>query len=124
MLLWHALEESEHKSVAFDVYQAAGGTERMRIWSMRMVSTLFVFAIVVTTTISLLGDRATYNPVRLVRSLAKLRTSPFLSRTVIRNLAAYTRPGFHPDDMDATDLLERWRAELFGSEGMLTDHLR
>jgi hypothetical protein len=42
----------------------------------------------------------------------------------MNNLAAYTRPGFHPDDMDASALLERWRAELFGSAGSLADHLK
>src|SRR5690606_40369604 len=35
VFLWHALEESEHKAVAFDVYRAMGGTERMRIWTMQ-----------------------------------------------------------------------------------------
>src|SRR5207248_3464639 len=31
LFLWHALEESEHKAVAFDVYKAVGGSERMRV---------------------------------------------------------------------------------------------
>jgi hypothetical protein len=30
LLVWHALEESEHKTVAFDVHRAVGGTEHMR----------------------------------------------------------------------------------------------
>ena len=28
LFLWHALEECEHKAVAFDVYKAVGGSER------------------------------------------------------------------------------------------------
>jgi uncharacterized protein len=124
LLLWHALEESEHKAVAFDVYRAVGGTERMRIWEMRITSAIFVEEVVRHTFLSLLRDPATYNPVTLVRSLWALRRSPFLSRDVLRRLRTYNRRGFHPDDWDASELVERWRAELFGDQGALVDHLR
>ena len=124
MLLWHALEESEHKAVAFDVYRQVIGDETLRIRIMRFTTVAFLTAVVGHTTLSLLGDRATYNPRRLAHSVAQLRHSPFLSRTVIRRLRDYNRVGFHPDDHDATELLDRWRAELFGAEGMLADHLK
>ena len=38
---WHAVEEMEHKAVAFDVYRAIGGTEKMRRAAMRR-STFFL----------------------------------------------------------------------------------
>ena len=124
MLLWHAIEESEHRSVAFDVYQAVGGSERRRIWTMRIIRLTFTLNVGFFATVSLLQDPASYHPVRLFRSLARLRHSPFLSRAVLARLRAYTRPGFHPDDIDNTALLEHWTAELFGERGVLTDHLR
>jgi predicted metal-dependent hydrolase len=124
MLLWHALEESEHKAVAFDVYRQVIGDEKFRIRMMRFTTFAFLTAVAGHTVLSLLADPATYNPRRLGRSLAQLRHSPFLSRTVIRRLRDYNRVGFHPDDHDATELLERWRAELFGEQGVLTDHLK
>ncbi len=124
MLLWHAVEESEHKSVAFDVYRAAGGSERRRIWTMRYITFSFLVGVTVHSALSLLGDRDTYRPMRLLRSLAALRHSPFLSPTVVRRIRAYNKVGFHPDDNDNTELLARWTAELFGEQGRLADHLK
>lgn len=124
MLLWHAVEESEHKAVAFDVYRAAGGSERRRIAVMRAISLSFILGVFGHTLLSLLADRATYNPVRLLRSIAALRHSPLLTREVLQRIRAYNRPGFHPSDNDNAELVERWTTELFGEEGRLTDHLR
>ena len=124
MLLWHAIEESEHRSVAFDVYRAAGGTERRRIAAMRAITVSFSASTLIYSTLSLLGDRTTYHPARLARSLAAVRHSPFLTRAMRRRIRAYNRPGFHPDDTDNTALLEHWTAELFGEHGTLVDHLR
>ncbi|MGH3553322.1 MAG: metal-dependent hydrolase [Mycobacterium sp.] len=124
MLLWHAIEESEHRSVAFDVYRAVGGSERRRIAAMRWINLSFAVSVIIYTTVSLLGDRAAYHPVRLARSYAALRHSPFLTRVVLRRVRAYTKRGFHPDDTDNTALLEHWSAELFGEHGTLVDHLR
>ncbi|GAA3225576.1 metal-dependent hydrolase [Actinocorallia longicatena] len=123
VLLWHALEESEHKAVAFDVYRAVGGSERMRRRTMVEASFGLLAVVVIGTFLSLLGDRAAYDPRRLFRSLAALRRNPFLDPAVRARLRAYNRPGFHPDDFDATELLERWRAELFGPDGSLTGRL-
>lgn len=123
VLLWHALEESEHKAVAFDTYRAVGGTERMRILAMVITSFGFLGVVALHTTLSMLADRATYHPVRLIRSLAALRHSPFLTRSVMRRLRDYTRIGFHPDDHDNTALLAEWVPRLFGEQGSLTDRL-
>lgn len=123
MLLWHAIEESEHRAVAFDVYRAVGGGETRRIRTMRIIRFSFPLAVVINTLISLFGDRAAYNPVRLFRSFAALRHSPFLTRAVFSRLGEYMRPGFHPNDRDNTVLLEHWEAKLFGEQGSLVDHL-
>src|SRR3954447_20992146 len=71
LFLWHALEESEHKAVAFDVYKAVGGTERMRVWTMKFLRFGFVLGMIVQVIISMLFDRKTYNPLRVWRSVRR-----------------------------------------------------
>jgi predicted metal-dependent hydrolase len=124
LFLWHALEESEHKAVAFDVYKAIGGSERTRVFTMKVLRVGFVIGMTVQMVASLLGDRATYRTGNLVRSWRRLRSSPLMSRELWDQLREYDRPHFHPDDRDTSDLVERWRSELFGSEGTLNDMLR
>jgi uncharacterized protein len=123
LFLWHALEESEHKAVAFDVYRAVGGTERMRVWTMNVLRLAFVIGMALQVVVSLLGDRAAYEKGNLRRSWRAFRRSPMMRRAIWDQLRDYNRPDFHPDDRDTTGLVERWRAELFGRDGMLNDKL-
>jgi predicted metal-dependent hydrolase len=119
LLLWHALEESEHKAVAFDVYKAIGGTERTRVLTMNIITVGFIGGMTLQSILSLLRDRDTYRGSNLKDSLRRLRTSPFLKREVWRTLRDYNRPDFHPDDFDNSELTEFWREELFGEDGSL-----
>jgi uncharacterized protein len=124
LLTWHALEESEHKAVAFDVYKRVGGTERMRVGMMWVVHLNFLLETSVWTMISLAMDTtARRHPLRVLRGLLRLRRSPFFSMRAVRQLFQYHRRGFHPNDRDTTELIAVWRAKLFGSGGKLTDLL-
>jgi uncharacterized protein len=123
LFVWHALEESEHKAVAFDVYKAVGGGERLRVFTMNFFRFGFLFGMGVSVVLSLLRDRATYRKGNLRRSWRRVRSSPLADPAVWAQLKDYNRPDFHPDDSDTTELVETWRAELFGEQGTLNDKL-
>lgn len=124
LLNWHALEELEHKSVAFDTYRATGGSEARRIAVMATMIAITLPFTLSTLAFSVARDPlARRQPVRLARETYRLFTGPIF-RGVMPELAKYLRPGFHPDDIDTTALLERWQTELFGSKGALVDHLK
>jgi predicted metal-dependent hydrolase len=123
LFVWHALEESEHKAVAFDVYRSVGGSERTRVVTMKILRFGFVVGLAVQIALALLVDRATYRPGRLRESWGRVRRSPLASRDLWAALRAYDRPGFHPDDRDTGALVEAWRQELFGPDGRLRDRL-
>ncbi|HVB90608.1 MAG TPA: metal-dependent hydrolase [Acidimicrobiales bacterium] len=123
LFVWHALEESEHKAVAFDVYKAVGGTERMRVWTMNFFRFGFVVGMALAVTVSLLGDRATYSRGTLGQSWRHFKKSPIMQKKTWDQLRDYNRPDFHPDDSNTDDLVNRWRTELFGEHGTLNDKL-
>ncbi|MFJ4651367.1 metal-dependent hydrolase [Nocardia sp. NPDC088792] len=124
LLNWHALEELEHKSVAFDVFRAIGGSERMRIGVMLAMYSLTLPLTYGSLAYALATDPvARRQPVRVAREAYQLFTGPIF-RGLMGELAKYLRPGFHPDDIDTTALLARWQQELFGDEGVLNDHLK
>ena len=122
LLLWHALEESEHKAVAFDVFRRAGGSERMRMATMWLTHLTFVLETSIWTAISLSQDPvARRHPLRVAKSAWRLRRSPFTKPRAVRQLLQYTHRGFHPNDRDTSELIATWRAKLFGSDGDLVE---
>lgn len=125
LFLWHALEESEHKTVAFDVYEQVCGNHFIRATTMRLVTVGFVGGVGLMALGSMLfTDPGARRLGELRRSLGRLRTSPWLNRKVAKDIQAYNRKGFHPDDHDNTALMEEWRVKLFAArEGTLTSRL-
>lgn len=123
LFLWHALEESEHKAVAFDVYKAVGGSERVRVMTMKYLRFGFVIGMAIQMVLSLASDPATFKPGNLRRSWRGFRTTPMVSKAVWRQLRDYDGHDFHPDDRDTSALIEEWRGRLFGENGSLKDKL-
>ncbi|MFZ3193156.1 MAG: metal-dependent hydrolase [Moraxellaceae bacterium] len=115
--LWHAVEELEHKSVAFNVYQqlfgmtADGLAQRRR--SMRTVSLGFTLGVVGMTTRLLWHDRkSSLHPRQWGSNLRDVGT---LLALVVRTLPAYLsfyRADFHPDQTDHHRLIASWQARL------------
>jgi uncharacterized protein len=116
---WHALEESEHKAVAYDVYRAIGGGYPLRV-AVMAATTLVFFAEVTYVHARLLrargelGRRGGWAGLR-----RRLWKRPGLLRLLVPAYLDYYRRDFHPDDRDVSALLDEWRERLFGAEGEL-----
>ena len=58
--LWHSAEESEHRSTAFDIYQALGGNERWRVRIFHYITITFLSDITRQTVRNLWHDGALF----------------------------------------------------------------
>jgi len=116
VFLWHAVEETEHKAVAFDVYQAVFGDERTRIRVMRIMTAQFLLGASISVLVNLLADPDARHPRTLMSCLRRFRQSPFFASSVSTRLRAYNHPDFHPDNHDSSELLARTWSRLFPGE--------
>jgi predicted metal-dependent hydrolase len=122
--VWHALEESEHKAVAFDVYRSVGGGYLRRV-AVMLLTTFFFVAETARVHARFLRAEGRLGDVRgWLRALDYFWRRPGLFRRLVPAYLDYFRPGFHPHDRDTTWLLDEWRERLFGEHGELRDRLR
>jgi len=114
---WHAIEEIEHKGVAFDTYLAA--TARFtpfRRWWMRcmsMVLTSMMFFQFIAYGMRELFRQDGINTFQSWRALFRyLWREPGLMRRVMRAYFAYFKPGFHPWRIDDRALIAKTENSL------------
>jgi len=111
LFLWHAVEETEHKAVAFDVYQAVDGGYWNRVLTMLEVTLLFWLDMIATTA-GFLRARGENTPANWLRGLGFLLGRPGPLRRLVPDYLAWFRPGFHPWQHDNRALLQPWQQRL------------
>jgi len=118
-ILWHMMEELEHKAVAYDVYRTRVGSYLIRSGTMIPIA-LGLFPVLTRIQLFLLrADGQPFSWRRHRRGVAAIYGRDGLFWRIFPNLLDYFRPGFHPDDHDSTQMLARMKTELLGERGRL-----
>lgn len=112
---WHAIEESEHKAVAFDVFQEQVGSYWIRSSQMVMNSLEFAFFSSYHT-YQLFKARGIQRDWKMHREgLKELFVKPGWLRKMGKAYLSYYKPSFHPWQRDTTKAMNHWKA-VYGIE--------
>ena len=117
LLMWHAAEEIEHKSVAFDVFEAVDGRYSVRVLALFLATA----GLLGFWGASIVHFHRKDDPDARASAWAKLRGAKRLQtnlavaqrqsailRTLIRGFVEYMSPTFHPDNHDNYELAESY----------------
>lgn len=119
MWQWHALEELEHKSVAYDVQEIAGNDRNLRLCASFYVAVtivppaLFSWAYLVAREGKLTDLKDFRKGFQLL-----LGRKGFVSR-ILPKMSIYSARSFHPNKHNTKELERVWQNKLFGKEGSL-----
>ena len=105
---WHAVEESEHKTVAFDVYRAMGGSERRRIFWFAYIAVQFLFESTAQTWLNLWHAGRWWRPSTWGQGLRFLFGARGVWGASLVPLMRYLRPGFHPAQLEDAAEVAQW----------------
>lgn len=110
MLLWHSVEEIEHKAVAFDVYRAHVNDEFLRKRVM-VISMISLFSRLAMYQVWLLRSQRHFPSWREWKEAAVFFWgNKGVLRDNMKGLAKFFKTGFHPWDIDQNYLIENWES--------------
>jgi predicted metal-dependent hydrolase len=117
MWRWHAIEEIEHKAVAYDTYlHATKGWKRRKRWMLKAVMMVVITKNFIPhrirDTLDLLEQDGLKGWKVKARVLWYLFGTPGVLRRLIPAWIAYFLPGFHPWDQDDRHLIAKAEAGL------------
>lgn len=112
LMIWHAIEEIEHKSVAFDVYQTVGGGYLKRVFGMLLATISLTFTTAAYNFLLLKRDKQLFNVPALLSALNELFGLNGYFTGIAFAYLRYFKPGFHPSQQDDSELLKMGHAAL------------
>lgn len=123
MWRWHAIEEVEHKSVAYDVYMvAAASLPAPRRWTLRVLTMVAATHLLFAVVGSNIADIFTSDGINNGRSWRRLfhfmLVRPGMLRQVMGSYFAYFLPGFHPWQHDNRALVSEVEQTLASTYGV------
>lgn len=128
--MWHMLEESEHKDIAYDVFQELSGDYalRMRGFALAAFTILFLVPLggslipIIRKPSNLVSPRYWKDVKRSLALIAGPKQGVYGS--TFGHILDYTRRDFHPNDHDTSAYLEYYKEKLLHPEtGLLTPYL-
>jgi predicted metal-dependent hydrolase len=105
---WHAVEESEHKSVAFDLYRAMGASERRRILWFVYVALQFFVESSLQAFINLWRAGLWWQPRTWWQAARFLFGPRGVWAASLLPLLQYLRPDFHPNQLADPAEMAQW----------------
>lgn len=116
MWYWHAIEENEHKAVAYDVFEGVFG-KGIKAYIARcgsLIAAMLTLFVVQSYFVGRLLQQDNKLDAQSLKELYQFAYSP--SKGIISGMAKemllYFKPGFHPNDIDSHALLNTWRVKL------------
>lgn len=109
--VWHAIEEIEHRSVAFDVYQAVYGDDRIRRLLMRSVTTGFASLTLYSTTRLFWQDKWSSLP-KIGGNLFGLYLLGKMLIQLVPEYLSYYKSDFHPAAHDYSKIVQYWKEKM------------
>lgn len=108
LFLWHLAEEVEHKTAAFDVFEAVDGS-RLRYTAAMLTSFAILAFFTTTATLTMVvSDRRWYHP----RTWLRLLTwGVSLAFEMLPTMLVSALPGHHPSDLADPTFLPRWLSQ-------------
>jgi predicted metal-dependent hydrolase len=112
---WHAIEEIEHRSVAFDVYKQFVDDERLRVRTMAAITALFCALSAIRTALIMRRTGNLLNLSAWAGGLDLMFGRPGILRKTLPLYRAYYRRDFHPDQHDNQAAVERAKRQYLGA---------
>lgn len=109
--VWHAIEEIEHRAVAFDVYRQVYGDDKVRRMIMRSVTTGFASLTFYSATRLFWQDKKKSIP-KVAGNFLGVYLIGKMFVQLLPEYLAYFKADFHPSNIDYSDIVNTWKQRL------------